>query len=409
MRHKVFLFLQGPATPFFSRLACRLARAGHAVHRIHFNAGDMLYWNDKPAWRYRGKVEGLRDFLDDKYCRHGITDQILFGDRRPVHRPAVEHGEVCGVRTHVFEEGYFRPWWVTLEREGVNGHSLLPRDPDWFREAGARLGEAAEPVKFVSPFYQRAIHDVIYHLAGLANPVVFPHFRTHAGVTAPVEYAGYVRRFTRLRLIRDRERRRALEIARSGQKPYYVLPLQLNTDAQIRDHSRFMHMGEVIEYVLESFARHAPGGSKMVIKNHPLDPGLMNYAKIIRACTRRFDLAGRVEYLEDGDLTALVQAARGVVTVNSTVGIVALEQGTPTLTLGDPIYNLPGLTCQMPLDAFWCEAKPPDRAFFSCFRRCVMHATQINGGFYCGTGIALAVENSVRVLTAARSPLEALL
>ena len=137
-----FLFLQGPCTHFFPRLADRLEAAGHGVHRINFCAGDALYWGPRKSWWFRGDVGLLRDFLDDKYRRHGITDQILFGDRRPVHRPAVEHGGACGVRTHVFEEGYFRPWWVTLEREGVNGHSLLPRDPDWFRETGARLGGA---------------------------------------------------------------------------------------------------------------------------------------------------------------------------------------------------------------------------------------------------------------------------
>lgn len=403
-----FLFLQGPCTPFFPRLADRLEAAGHGVHHINFCAGDVLYWGPRKSWRFGGDVGDLRDFLDDKYQRYGITDQILFGDRRPVHRPAVEHGEACGVRTHVFEEGYFRPWWVTLEREGVNGHSLLPRDPDWFRETGKRLGDVPVPVAFSSPFRKRAIHDVVYHVAGLANPLVFPRYQTHAGVTAPVEYAGYLRRFALLRLIREREQRRALEIATAG-IPYYLLPLQLNTDAQIRDHSRFEHMGEVIEYVLEAFAHHAPTGSKIVIKNHPLDMGLMNFERVIRNCGRRFDIAGRVEYLEDGDLVALVANARGVVTVNSTVGMIALEQGAPTHTLGDPIYNLPGLTCQLPLDAFWLNGVAPDRDFFECFRRCVMHATQINGGFYCSTGMALAVENSARVLSADRSPLESLL
>ena len=402
-----FLLLQGPATPFFTRLAQRLQAEGHSVHRVYFCSGDVLYGSNSMATWFRGHFEELTPFLDALYRRFGITDQILFGDRRWVHRPAVAHGEACGVRTHVFEEGYFRPYWVTLEREGVNGHSLLPRDPDWFWEAGGRLAEPAPVVAFHSPFYKRALHDVAYHVAGLANPLLFPHYRTHAGVTAPVEYAGYVRRFAWLRLFGARERQRARAIAQSG-RPYYVLPLQLNSDAQIRDHSRFEDMGEVIEYVMESFARHAPSEASLVIKNHPLDQGLMPYASIIRACAQRFDLAGRVEYLEDGDLLALFARAQGVVTVNSTAGILALEQGIPTCTLSDPIYNLPGLTGQMPLDAFWREATPPDRELFSRFRRCVIHATQINGGFYCARGIALAVENAARVLTAERSPLEAL-
>lgn len=378
------------------------------MHRVNFCAGDALYWRGNNDYWFRGHLEDLPDYFGALYRSYGITDQVLFGDRRPVHRPAIAHSEAYGVRTHVFEEGYFRPWWVTLERDGVNGHSLLPRDPDWFSEVGRWLPEPSQPVAFHSPFYKRALHDVAYHLAGLANPLGFPHYRTHAGVTAPMEYASYVRRFARLSLIRRQELRRALDIAAAG-IPYYLLPLQLNTDAQIRDHSRFEHMGEVIEYVLESFSRHSPPDAKIIIKNHPLDSGLMNFESIIRNCERRFAVRGRVEYLEEGDLMALVANARGVVTVNSTVGMIALEQGTPTHTLGDPIYNLPGLTCQLPLDAFWRSSVPPDGHFFGRFRRCVMHATQINGGFYCSTGVALAVENSARVLIADRSPLESLL
>lgn len=402
-----FLFLQGPATPFFSRLADRLASDGHRVFRINFCAGDAAYWAGRPAWSFRGPIEALRDFLDDRYRRHQITDQVLFGDRRLVHRPAVAHGEACGVRTHVFEEGYFRPFWVTLEREGVNGHSLLPRDPDWFRETGARLSEPRDIVAFRSPFWKRAAHDVAYHVAGALNPLLFPRYRTHA-IPAPLEYAGYVKRFAWLRAIRKREHARVAELIASG-RPYFVFPLQLNTDAQIRDHSRFEHMGEVIDYVAESFARHAPTDSHLAIKNHPLDMGLMNYARIVRDVCHRYELKGRVHFFEDGDLVALVRHARGMVTVNSTAGIVALEQGTPTLALSDPIYNLPGLTAQVSLDKFWQAPEPPWVEFFARFRRVVMHATQINGGFYCAAGIRLAVENASRVLTAEKSPLEALL
>lgn len=399
-----FLFLQGPSTPFFWQLAKRLLSLGHAVHRINFCAGDALFWPHR-ATRYSVQLAGLPAFLDEIYSRYGITDQILFGDRRPVHRPAIDHGQACDIRTHVFEEGYFRPWWITLEREGVNGHSLLPRDPDWFRQEGKRLIDDNSATAFTSPFFMRAYYDVLYHLAGAANPVFFPDYRNHAGISAPIEYAGYVRRFSWLRLHGANERQRAMTIAKKRGK-FYLLPLQLNTDAQIRDHSSFEHMGEVIDYVLASFARNAPTDCRIVIKNHPLDIGLMNYAAIIRECETRYGLAGRIEYLEDGDLLALAMNARGVVTVNSTVGIISLEQNIPTTTLSDPIYNLPGLTAQIPLDQFWQHGEVPDEMLFRCFRRCVMKATQINGGFYSNPGLTLAVENSAQVLTAKLSPLE---
>lgn len=408
MSKRNYLFLQGVCSPFFGRLAERLMADGHCVSKVNFNVGDLAYWNAGNAISFRGQLRDLRDFLDALYRRHGISDQVLFGDRRPVHRPAVEHAETFGIRTHVFEEGYFRPHWVTLEREGVNGHSLLPRDPEWFWAVGGDLGadEVVEP--FASPFSVRAMHDVAYHAAGAANPLLFPRYRTHSPVSAPIEYLGYIRRFSMLRFWNQRDARLIADLV-ANKVRYYMLPLQLNSDAQIRDHSRFESMSEVIGVVIESFARHAQGGTRLVIKNHPLDMGLTGYERVISRLAKEYDVVGRVDYIESGDLDLLVRHALGLVTVNSTVGSVSLGLNCPTATLSDPIYNLPGLTFQGVLDDFWLQGEPPNRELFRRFRNAVIHCTQANGGFYCEKGIDLAVRNSVGILESSISPLEALM
>ena len=402
-----FLFLQGVCSPFFYHLARRLEAEGHRVHHVSFAAGDVLYWRGRRGFAYRRKLEYLNAFLDDKYRTLGITDQVLFGDRRPIHRVAVLRADHHGVRTHVFEEGYFRPFWVTLEREGVNGHSLLPRDPDWFREVGGRLPDYGDGEPFTSPFWIRAAHDVAYHVAGALNPILFPGFRTHVPFIAPVEYYGYVCRLPTLRFHGPRDNH-VIDGLIASRRPYFLLPLQLGTDAQIRDHSRFENMSEVMEFVVDSFARNAPGDAQLVIKNHPLDMGLTDYRRIQRDLGDRFGVSDRLHYLETGDLGKLVRPAMGVVTVNSTVGGFSLGMNCPTIALSDPIYNLPGLTFQGHLDDFWRERVPPEQELFRRFRNTVIHTTQVNGGFYTQAGIRLAVENSLRILSADRSPLEAL-
>lgn len=402
-----FLFLQGVCTPFFGRLADRLERDGHLVHRVNFNGGDVVYWGMRQCSWFRGHLPELADYFDRIYARFGITDQILFGDRRPIHRPAVDRAESLGIRTHVFEEGYFRPYWITLEREGVNGHSLLPRDPDWFREVGSRVPNYGDGSPFPSPFWVRAAHDVAYHLGSAVNPLLFPHYRIHAPVNAAIEYAAYLRRFSLLRFWTPRDKALIDQLIGSG-GAFYVLPLQLNSDAQIRDHSRFDGMVDVMEFVLESFARHGPADARLLIKNHPLDMGLIDYPKVIRSICTRLDLNGRIDYVESGDLTALLEVAQGVVTVNSTVGAQALLQNCPTVALSDPIYNLPGLTFQGSLDDFWTQARQPDQELFRRFRNTVIHTTQVNGGFYSRAGIELAIRNCLPRLERERSPLEEL-
>ncbi|HAV07943.1 MAG TPA: capsule biosynthesis protein CapA, partial [Rhodobacteraceae bacterium] len=44
---------------------------------------------------------------------------------RPIHATAIRVAKARGLKVHVFEEGYLRPYWVTYERNGANGHSRL--------------------------------------------------------------------------------------------------------------------------------------------------------------------------------------------------------------------------------------------------------------------------------------------
>jgi len=420
MTARHFLLLQGPCSPFFPRLGQALTAAGHCVHNIHYTAGDRLYW-----WLYgragtatacRGPMTALPDFYARQYRHHRITDLVLFGDCRPVHRPAIDLARQHGIRVHVFEEGYFRPHWITLERNGVNGHSTLPRDPDEYRRPSplpltgecargdvnpGRERAIAAVIPFKTAFWKRAAYDIGYHLWCPLNPILHPGVQTHAAIHPIREYLGYLRRGL---LIPWRERQsRTLEtrlIAQAHAHPFYLLPLQLASDAQIVHHSPFASMREAMLHVLDSFARTAPPETRLAVKLHPLDPGLINYRKHLLTAARKLGIAHRVFFLASGHLPALLTATRGVVTVNSTVGSSALIHQRPVIALGTAIYALPGLTFQGKLDAFWQTTTAPDKKRFQHFRDAVIERTQLNGGFYCAAGIALAVKNALPRLIA---------
>ncbi|MDD2723246.1 MAG: capsular biosynthesis protein [Methylovulum sp.] len=403
-----FLFLQGPCSPLFAKLADHLHSQGHAVHKINFTGGDVAYWTPRKATLFRGELGSLPEVLEAVRKKYAITDQILFGDCRPIHVAAKQYARQHGIRTHVFEEGYFRPYWMTLEREGVNGHSMLPRDPDWYRRIGKYVPSADDKQIFHAPFKVRATHDVIYHVAGLGNRLVFRHYKSHAPDPVALEYAGYVNRFVRLHLTKKQDNENIQHLLRK-KIPYYLLPLQLNSDSQIQVHSTFTNMVEVIDLVMRSFAEHAATRSWLVIKTHPLDAGLLNYGKIIEKQARQLGLNGRILFLQSGNLNTLVAHARGLVTVNSTAGGLALELDCPTVTLNNPIYNLSGLTFQGGLNAFWCNSEKPDQELFRCFRNTVIHTTQVNGSLYSKPGIDLAVKNASRFFDTDKSPLETFL
>ncbi len=392
-----FLFLQGMATPFFSRLADAMIRAGEQVGRVNFAGGDALYWHGKPAWRFGGRLEALPAFLNELCARYEITDFVLFCDAFPIHQRAIALAAERGIRVHVWEEGYVRPHWVTLQRGGTHAAYRLPRDPRWFLEVSRAVPDPGEGRRLDASFARRALHDAVYHLGGLLNPLVYNGYRTHRPYVAPIEYVAWAYRYAQVPWWRPRDALRATRMIASGQ-PYFFFPLQLNADVQVTRNSPFGSMHRAIEHVMQSFARHAPASMNLAVKNHPFDTGMPRYRSLVRRLARELGLQKRVVYFETGDANRLVDHSRGVVTVNSTVGLAALERSKPTKALGRAVYDLPGLGAQAPLDEFWREPQPPDDALCRAFRRVLIHATQVNGGFYTSRGIDMAVESWPRLL-----------
>ena len=52
---RVFLFLQGPSSPIFAKIADRLEAKGHLCLRINLNPGDQIFWRRKGGYHYRGR------------------------------------------------------------------------------------------------------------------------------------------------------------------------------------------------------------------------------------------------------------------------------------------------------------------------------------------------------------------
>ena len=404
---KRFLFLQGVSSPFFARLADQLTAEGHTVFKVNFNCGDAAYWRKAGAWNFHDDVSLLPHWLTEKIESQALTDVVLFGDRRPIHVAAILCARRLEKTVHVFEEGYFRPHWITLERGGVNRYSALPRDPYWYLKNAAHISEDAHQ-RVHTPLSVRAAHDIAYHLANLGNFIAYPGYRTHRPANAVVEYAGLARRFALLGLHERRDKVICDRLENEG-KPFFLLPLQLDSDAQIRDFSSFSGMKEVIATVVRSFALAAREGTKLLIKNHPLDTGFVDYPAEIKRVATECGIQERVHYIETGDANSLLKHTMGVVLVNSTVGTAALEAGKPLKTLADSIYNLPGLTFQGGLDDFWKNGAPPEPELAAAFRKMVMHTTLVNGGFYTRKGMDLAARGAIKLLTSEKSPIEELL
>jgi capsular polysaccharide export protein len=388
-----FLLLQGPVGPFFALLARRLRDQGHQVTRILFNGGDRLFAWGPGAVSYRGQLAGWPAFLDQQLRERSVTDIVLFGDCRPLHREAVAQARRHGIAVHVLEEGYLRPHWLTLERGGVNGYSSLPRDPRWYRDEASALPVWQPPTRMLDSLAFRIAIDMLYRLATFLGAPRYPGYRTHRPWHPLAEYGAGARGSLLWVYQRWRSRRHATRII-AGDRPWFVFPLQLEADSQIRFHSPTRSMLPAIHDVVTSFARSAPADSLLVVTEHPLDTHMVDLAGATRAAAEASGVEDRVLFLRGGSPTELLRGCHGIVTINSTIGFRALALARPLKALGKAVYDLPGLTFQGSLDDFWRRAQPPDESLFDAFRRVLAARTQINAGLYSPSALGHAASRA---------------
>lgn len=388
------LLLQGLMGPLFRVLGKGLIRAGHTVYKVNFNGGDRAFWRLPGGIDYRGPLADWPAFLTDLLQENRISDVVLFGDCRQHHLIATQVSRNLGIPVHVFEEGYIRPDWVTLELGGVNGHSSLSRDPAWYRTMAATLPPVPGHAKVTSSFRRRATEGLLYNCADVFTRWYYPHWKNHRPWPPLIEGIGWLRKLSR-RKRRASESAQLVSRLKRTDTQFFLFPLQLDSDAQIRLHSPFAGVSDAIKLVIESFSRHAPPHMRLVVKEHPLDNGVRDWQQETADVAGHFGVADRVDFISSGDIVPVAQLAKGMVTINSTSGTLGLAMGVPVVCLGRAAYDIPDITCQDGLDAFWQNPAPPDMETFLAFRRVLIDQCLIPGGFFSDEGLEKVVRHAI--------------
>ena len=139
-----------------------------------------------------------------------------------------------------------------------------------------------------------------------------------------------------------------------------------------------------------SFARHAPPELGIVVKQHPLDVGLIDWCTEVMRLADEAGIADRVTAIDGGALPEMLERATSVIVINSTVGLHALRVGRPTKVMGVAVYDIAGLTSDVPLDRFWSEPGHVDMELLDALVRGLAGTIQLPGSFYNPQGSAHA-------------------
>jgi capsular polysaccharide export protein len=369
--------------PFFWKFDRFCSDKGARVYRICFNGGDYIYARKNHVTNYRGTASDWETYISHFMKKNAIDAIFVYGDCRFYHRKAIASARKLKIEVFVFEEGYVRPNFFTLEREGANGYSKLPKSKANYKDSRPVPEKKWGAFSGHYSFQKWSLHAVVYYLFMKLLHCFYPTYEHHRNASIILEIIWGIQNFVRKGFFYIKEKQINRRLSHDLSNKYFIAPLQTLGDFQISVHSRFSGMENFIHTTIASFAQYAPNDLYLMFKHHPIDRGRRNYTDYIRRVAERYAVADRVLSVHDVHLPTCLKNAIGTVTINSTVGISSLFHQTPTITLGSAFYDIEGLTCQgMSLDRFWTHHKPPQQGLFQKFKSHIIDQTQVTGSFY---------------------------
>lgn len=373
------LLLQGPVGPFYDDLTCWLLKRNIHVNRVVFSGGD---WRDckkiKPI-EFTSQNEEWAVFLKKQCHKLNVDVIVVFGQSRHYHKVAIQVANSLGIALVVFEEGYFRPGFITLELNGVNAKSSTLEQYE-IVDNRSLLAATASRNQFLKSIYFSVTHYIFIFLMDRK----FPNYQHHRSRSL-LFYSMYWAKAAFRKIIsqgKDLEEQNKLI---QNKKPYLFVPLQFEGDAQIKLYSKFNSMNEFIEKIIKNFSEFGDANLLLVFKQHPHGIGGNDTQGFIKKLTDTENLRNRVFYLNSGDTDLLVKNSKAVITVNSTVGIKAIEFLKPLYALSPSVYFRDGIVFNGALDEFLNaieDSSLVEKIKFQNFLSDLKNLTQVPGCFY---------------------------
>lgn len=345
------------------RLAEDLRAAGCEVHKVAFHAGDLVYGlRGIPVTSYRAGMDQWAAWLREFVGRQDFDSLLLYNDERQFNRVARElalAGELGDIEIFVVEQGLIRPLHVTAF--SLNSY------PDWRGIDVVWKDRAKHPLCMTLrrfPPQDRRVSTrikiskmALYGMLAVAGRFLYPQYQDQNRVSGSYHAWSAFLSLLRYNLscLDSRRLHRALGDPLGSRRPFFLLPLQVGHDVQLLCRSPFRSIAEVLDQVVGSFVENAPQDSALVVKVHPMDRGFRSSRDDLQKFLGRL-LKDRLLLVDRVPLDSLLRSVRGVVTVNSSVGLTALRYLAPVKALGTAIYDRQGLTYGGDLDDFWCAA-----------------------------------------------------
>ena len=381
------LFVTSPFGRFFRVVAKDLTDRGHKVWRIAWDGGDLVSTPSHHRIVFRNRNADYERFIKSLILKHHITAIVTYNDTGERNRAAICLAKRMGLARYILEHGYLRPHWITFDRDGVNGHSTLPKEGAFYH-SNNKGSETAQA--FPCRMRDQVLSAIKHFGASIALYPWIPFDTVYYGDSVFTQAAGYTTEYLWRKTHNETRTVQQIVTQRQRGKKLYAVILQKPGDAQLRVHSTYGSNNPFLREACESFAAFAPKDAILVVKQHPLDYGVEQTPALFQRLIKELNLEDRAYYLRKTSIDIVLDHADGFVNVNSTAGLAALQRGLPVKCCGKAIYDMKGITFQGSLNAFWTSSTPPDEATLGAFIAYLTRYSQINGALYAPKGIELA-------------------
>ncbi len=376
------LLLHGPIGLFFSRFYNYLNNNNVEAYKIMFPLKEFGFKKNKCVY-FSKDITMFKSFIKDFIITYNIKHIFMYGNVLIPHKDAIDVVNELNrigyqINYYIFELGYLRPNFVTIENSGLNYTSSLNLPKEFYLSQSKFTYLPSFPnFSNVRIYKIWKLITFIQHAYTNYNIVSSPHKLQPKPAYLYFQVLGFIRKYIYL-VTERRIRSKLLKFHR-----YFLVILQVSTDSQLINGSNYSSVYEFIQDVIVSFANNSDKSTYLYIKHHPRDRGYNNYSNIINKLSIKYDVKDRIFYFHDIQLSKVFTKSncKGVVLINSTVGFQALYHSIPLKALGSAPYRYAGLTDPQSLDEFWINPKPVNKDLFNSFYKYTLEKTQVYGNF----------------------------
>ena len=370
-----YLFLQSSYSLFFNEMGLNLKKQNQ-IYSLCFSLGDKylksnlentLLWKeikkikiesdfeekiekilkiDNLYFKLREKVDkeelSLKEkryfyryykFLEKYLVDNKINKIVMMNDLRWQHAIAIHLAKKLNIKYFVFELGLFRPNTITLDSKGVNYNNSVPRNKEFY--LNLKEFNKFEYTKINSSIIEKQRNIII------AKYMILNTIGKLFGIYTPANNRNsildYFKRFKNTYFKKKNMKNITFK------KKYIFAPLQVKTDTQTLVHSDYNNMVEFMEDTIQGvkeYRKKYNSNIELVFKEHPMDCGKVSYDDFYV----KYKGYTWIKFLKNGNTKEIIKNSDMVITINSTVGLEAIEEYKPVICMGRAFYNIDGIS-----------------------------------------------------------------